>query len=200
MPHHSSIPVFPFMKSLRNSPSSRRGIPAWIILALVAANVAVHRVSAATPEEACGKFVQQFYDAYLAKSKGTSNESAIETMVKKKPESFTPELLAALKEDIAAAHKSPGEIVGLSFDPVLNSQDPSERYVIGKVSTKKDHYYVEVFGVTGKKKPAQPDVTAELVNTKGKWAFSNFLYSGNPSPSDRDLLSVLKELKKERKK
>jgi hypothetical protein len=57
-----------------------------------------------------------------------------------------------LKEDLAASKKSPGEIVGLDFDPFLNAQDIAERYLVGKITPKGDHYWVEVFGVWGGRK------------------------------------------------
>jgi hypothetical protein len=44
-------------------------------------------------------------------------------IVLKSKYAFSPELASKLKEDLAAQEKSPGEIVGLDFDPFLNAQD-----------------------------------------------------------------------------
>lgn len=66
-----------------------------------------------------GAFVQSFYDWYV------KAEIDSDAALKKKPAYFSPELTKALKADAVAAAKSPGDIVGLDFDPFLNAQDVS---------------------------------------------------------------------------
>jgi Protein of unknown function (DUF3828) len=158
--------------------------------------------STTTPSQACAEFVGQFYSWYIAKEaelvKANSRKSALDVSLSDKKSSFSPALVKALKEDFAAAKKSPGEIVGLDFDPILNAQDVAERYLLGKVTVKDDHYRVEVFGVWGGKKNKKPDVVPELVLEKGRWVFVNFYYVNAEHPVNANLLSVLEELKRQR--
>lgn len=65
---------------------------------------------------------------------------------------FSPELFHALCEDSETSKKAKGEIVGLDFDPFLNSQDPHARYEVGNVVPAGDSYRVEVLGVSAGRK------------------------------------------------
>ena len=111
---------------------------------------------------------------------------------------FSPELRKALKDDLAASRKNKDEIVGLDFDPFLNTQDPSHRYVIGIVTMKDGSCLANVHGIDGGKRREKPDVTAKLESQDGRWAFVNFLYTQNEKPEDADLLAVLKALRESR--
>jgi hypothetical protein len=152
----------------------------------------------------CGPFVQQFYNWYVAKvnalMKRNSRESALEVTLREKRSSFSPELVKGLKEDLAASKKSPGEIVGLDFDPFLNAQDIAERYLVGNITPKGDHYWVEVFGVWGGQKNSNPDVVPELAFENSQWIFTNFHYGKTDIPVNENLVSVLQVLKKDRRK
>jgi hypothetical protein len=168
---------------------------ALVLLLFVVADVRQAAV-AAEPAKECGQFVQKFYDWYVARekalTKANSHKDVMEVAMREKRSSFSPELLKASQEDVAAAHKDPGEIVGLDFDPILNSQEEPERYVVGEVHVKGDHYLVDVFDFLEGKKNAKPWVVPELVSKNGQWIFSNFHYE------KENLVSVLEQLKKER--
>lgn len=142
---------------------------------------------------ACSKFVGEFYTWYLAHGK---NADPLRVALKTKKSNFSSELVKRLNEDYKAAAKSPGEIVGLDFDPVLNSQDFADKYVPGKVTKKGSHYLVEVFGVTGGKRSEVADVIPELQKVGGRWVFTNFIYKHDGKTDD--LLSMLKKLKADR--
>jgi hypothetical protein len=152
----------------------------------------------------CGPFVQQFYNWYLARQdvlmKRNNRESALEAALRERRSSFSPELVKGLKEDLAASKKSPGEIVGLDFDPFLNAQDIAERYIVGNVARKGDHYWVEVFGVWNGQKNSKPDVIPELALENGHWIFTNFHYGKTDIPVNENLISILEVLKKDRQK
>jgi hypothetical protein len=105
-----------------------------------------------------------------------------------------------LKEDLTASKKSREEIVGLDFDPFLNAQDIAERYLVGQITPKGDHYLVEVFGIWGGQKKSNPDVVPELAFENGQWIFMNFHYGKTDIPVNENLLSVLQILKKDRSK
>jgi hypothetical protein len=139
----------------------------------------------------CRRFVQSFYDWYTGNA-GTNFEVAL----REKRSAFSPKLHKALQEDMQAQAKVPGEIVGLDFDPIVNSQDSCEHYVVGSVTRNGDNYRVQVFGICSGKKNAKPDVTVELATNDGQWQFTNFHYTYDSSPSN--LLAILESLRKER--
>jgi hypothetical protein len=134
---------------------------------------------AADPAAGSRQFVQKFYDWYVARekalTKANSPKDVMEVAMKEKRSSFSPELLAALQEDVAAAHKDPGEIVGLDFDPILNSQEDPGRYVVGEVHAKGNQYLVDVFVVRDGKKEAKPWIIPELVSKNGQWVLPTFI-------------------------
>jgi len=108
--------------------------------------------------------------------------------------SLDSELACALEADSAAQANALGEIVGLDFDPFLNTQDPYDRYAVGKVTRKGQRCLVDVYGVHSGKRSDRPDVVPELVRRHGSWVFMNFHY-----PRERtDLLSILKRLRQKR--
>jgi hypothetical protein len=103
-----------------------------------------------------------------------------------------------LKDDLEASSRSPDEIVGLDFDPFLNTQDPKKNYVVGKAAFQGDRWRVEIFVLTEGKKPANPDVVAEAARRNGRWVFLNFHYGKSVSPENENLVSVLQALKRSR--
>ena len=146
------------------------------------------------PESLRG-FVQGFYDWYVPKALGENVGPAWNLALKAKSSAFSSQLVRALREDSAAQAKAEGEIVGLDFDPFLNSQDPSNRYQVGKITPKGETYQVEIYGVGSGSKHEKPDVIAEVAQKNGQWFFVNFDY-----PEGRNLLAVLKSLRESRQK
>ena len=111
-----------------------------------------------------------------------------------------PNLLRGLKADIAAQAKVPGELVGLDFDPVLNSQDPAAHYSVGAVYTSNGHCFADVYALTAGKKGAKPEVIPELSLRNGKFQFENFHYDQSEIATGANLISVLRVLKSDRVK
>ena len=140
-------------------------------------------------------FVQGFYNWYVPRALSDNAGPASELALKYKSSVFEPQLARALREDSAAQAKSPGEIVGLDFDPFLNSQDPAERYEVGRIARKGERYRADIYGVFSGQKRKKPDVVAELLEKNGRWFFVNFHY-----PEDGDLLTVLRLLRESRQK
>jgi hypothetical protein len=152
--------------------------------------------SAASPEADAKAFVQKFYDTYMPVVQAEQAAPASNFVIEKMSADLDPVLLAELKEDAAAAAAAPeGELVGLDFDPFLDSQDPADRYEVKSVSRKGTKYLADVYCVTQGKRSDKPCVVPELVQANGKWRFVNFDY-----PEGGDLLTVLKDLKAEREK
>ncbi len=140
-------------------------------------------------------FVQGFYDWYVPKATSSHSALAWSTAVKEKASCFSPELGRKLREDSEAQAKDEGEIVGLDFDPFLNSQDPGRRYSVGKVIPKGGSYLVEVHRLVSGRPEEKLTATAEVTNRNGQWYFVNFFY-----PNGHNLLGVLKALKNDRAK
>jgi hypothetical protein len=195
------------MLSLYSEERSMKLFRTFIVLILFCFGVGT--LQAQTPTSSskppdCAPFVQEFYNWYLAKvnasMKSNSRESALEVALREKRSSFSPELVKGLKEDLAASKKSPEEIVGLDFDPFLNAQDIAERYLVGNVTAKGDHYWVEVFGVWNGQKNSNPDAVPELALENGHWIFTNFHYGKTDIPVNENLVSILEVLKKDRQK
>jgi len=148
-------------------------------------------------QSGCREFVQNFYTWYQRAAEHSGYEVAID----KRPGQFGSELLRALRTDNAAQKRSPGEIVGLDFDPFLNSQDVADRYDAKRVSRRGNRFFVDVFARQGSEKILHAAVTPELRIEHGKWVFVNFHYGGDASRSGpNDLLSVLRKLRSERAK
>jgi hypothetical protein len=90
----------------------------------------------------------------------------------------------------------------LDFDPFFNSQDPSSRFEVERVTMKDVHCHAVVNGIEQGEK--RDRVVPELVEARGKWVFVNFHYrfnfgDGKP-PEDDDLVSMLKPLSEDRRK
>jgi hypothetical protein len=152
--------------------------------------------------ESPGHFVGQFYAWYVPRTLSDKSIPAYEFTLKNKKNLFTPVLLKALKDDFEASAKVRDEIVGLDFDPFLNTQDPCERYEVGKTVQKGNSYRVEVYGICSGKRSEKPDVWPEVLRVNGHWLFANFYYEHQAKeyPASDDLLGILNLLREAREK
>ena len=161
-----------------------------LLLALPASSVQANDSSLAASSR---EFVQKFYESYVPKALAGRTEPAWQFAIDKMSARFDGALLKALKDDLAAQARSSGEIVGLDFDPFLNSQDPAGRYEAGSARQEGKIYLVDVYPVTSGKRSKEPGVVAELAYKNGHWRVVNFRYPGSD-----DLLTILKKLKASR--
>lgn len=152
----------------------------------------------AATESSCQKFVQDFYNWYLPKAK-TAKGDPDALVLKEKPTFLSRELFKALKEDSdAQAKDKSGDIVGLDFDPFLNSQDDSfQKCAAGKAVIQGSSCRIDVSCNFPKQKSEQP-FTPELQFTGGHWVFVNFHYMVDGKAYD--LLKMLKDLREDRQK
>lgn len=141
-------------------------------------------------------FVQKFYDWYLKKAKAGNGTPAWSFLLDTPPAALSPDLISALKLDAEAQRKVKDDNVGLDFDPFLNSQDPCDRYVVGKTISRAEHSLVEVYCVQSGRREGKPAVLADVIQKNGQWLIVNFVYV---DPDDT-MLSMLKLLREERKK
>jgi hypothetical protein len=144
-------------------------------------------------------FVQSFYNWYVIKKDKEPDVRGTEEALKQKKQVFDIPLYKELMEDQEAAAKSPGELVGLDFDPFIASNGLIyDKYQAGKAVSKGTIYRVPVYGIgAGRKKP-QFVVDAEVDTKNGRCVFTNFHYGKTKFPVNENLLSVLGALKKER--
>jgi hypothetical protein len=173
----------------------RRITSCWLLLLALPYSFQAQAKGGQEVSESLRGFVQEFYNWYVPRTLRDKPNSSWDLALKQKRSLFSPQLVRAIREDSAAQIKSPREIVGLDFDPFLNSQDPSERYEVGNITPRGESYWVDIYGLWPGKKRERPDVMAELLHRNGRWLFVNFHY-----PGDKDLLSVLKSLAENRKK
>ena len=115
-----------------------------VVLALAISVVAQPEQQQATSTEAlCRSFVQRFYDWYVPLALKDDVWRAWDVAVRTKPEAFTPQLTRLIRQDTAAQRKA-SELVGLDFDPFLNTQDSSEQFVVESVRCKAVTCWVKV--------------------------------------------------------
>ena len=148
-------------------------------------------------EDSCRKFVQQFYDWYLPKAR-PAKVRASDLVLKEKSSVLSRELARRLKQDSDAQDKADGELVGLDFDPFLNTQDPGfEKCVAGNAVCQTASCRVKVTCNFPGQHADKSELTPELQFTNGQWVFVNFHYTVDGKAYD--LLTMLKQLSADRK-
>jgi len=163
-----------------------------VVAALAGLSAHSQQKPAPIAEQSCRKFVQSFYDWYVPRI--LNSASTYEQVLNgKASSSFSTSLLRQLRVDYAAAKANPNEVVGLDFDPFLNSQDPSETFKVTQVKVAGVKCSAEVRGIAGG--VSDEEVHPELMLVNGGWQFVNFRYQQNT-----DLLSMLKTLREQRQK
>jgi len=132
-------------------------------------------------------FVQQFYRWYVPEALKEHKGPAWDLALQYRRADFDDGLARLLMNDSAAQARCE-ELVGIDFDPLLNTQDPAERYEVGRISQAGPRYRVGIYAVDSGKPSERADVSAEVVNMNGHWKFVNFLY-----PDGTNLLDILKK-------
>jgi hypothetical protein len=185
----------------RHSGPEKGQIVQWIlILSLAASSAATARAQEGPDvEKSCRSFVQSFYDWYMKQPRFTR-------VLKYRASALSPELFRRLEEDYQAQAKSPADVVGLDFDPILNTQDPDQHYLVGRIKvTGGKNCWAEIHGGAPGKESKEAYVAAELAIDGGRWRFVNFEYATkdsnfSASVASGGLLGLLKELRETRRK
>jgi hypothetical protein len=147
--------------------------------------------------QSCQQFVQNFYDWYLSNARSNQVEpSPLDIALKDRVQSFSPDLARETKEVLdteARDHQA-----WLDFDPILNTQDPADRYVAGGIIHKGTHCLVKIYALPRTGSSKAPDVVPELVHRKSGWTFVNFHYPDMAAdPNNENLESLLKSILRE---
>jgi hypothetical protein len=154
------------------------------ILGLASALVLLNgeRLPGQASVRSASQFVQHFYDWYVPSGVPVNKRPWWGTVLAKKSGLLSSALLKALTRESKYTEEE-----NLQMDPFVNSQDPCEKYTVGKASRKGSTYSVEVYAVCNGKQEASPSVVARLRRKGSKWIFVNFSYS-----AESDLLTLLK--------
>jgi hypothetical protein len=134
-------------------------------------------------------FAQAFYQQYVPRA-AESGLTAIDSLLRQRPDLFDAKLLAALRQDATARAAAVGEIDGLEGDPFLNSQDPCPRYTVGTATLVASTVRVPVYGQCGTAGDHTPAAFLELARRDSSWVIRNVLYV----PPQTDLLAHLRRL------
>jgi len=121
------------------------------------------------------QFVRAFYDRYLELVQAPAKTPPWGRAISLDSSSFQPSLAALIQADVAAQAKCKS-LIGLDFDPFLNTQEPASRYEVGAVSQAGVYFDVQVFAVREGARERQPAVIAQVIRANGRLQFSNFLY------------------------
>ena len=145
-------------------------------------------------EDSCRKFTQGFYDWYVAQVfKLGERDAPWHVALKYRGNSFSRELARALRASEAEA-KADGDPV-LDFEPILNTQDPAEHYVVRAVRVTQGQCLANIYGRWSRPVASggeAPNVVAEMVFEKGRWVFTNFNYPASGNAPSVDLLKMLR--------
>jgi hypothetical protein len=153
------------------------------------------------PSEASARtFVQGFYDWYVGKvlvaSKKGSGYGFIDA-VRQRPAAFSPELKRLLEEDVAAASKCKDDVVGLDWDPFLETQELPGSYAVGKVEKTAQGFRVSVDVRDAKARGAHnPVAQADVAFVGGHWQFADFVQEPNDPKTRQGLIALLKGYEK----
>jgi hypothetical protein len=159
-----------------------------LFLSATSSSVFCQQSTSAT-EQSCRKFVQRFYDWYVPIALKDNGVPASDLALKHRPAAFDTKLYRELQEESRTTAKL--NDAGLDFDPFLNSQDPSPRFRVVKITVEDVSCLAEINGILSGKK--EEDVTPELAFKDGRWVFVDFHYRNS------DLLQLLLESLRERR-
>lgn len=147
------------------------------------------------------QFVQSFYDWYAFKNKenGEGDIKGSDVVLKQRKDLLDATLYKALQEDERASAKSPGEIVGLDFDPFVAANGLIyAKYQTGPATKSGANYRIPVYGVEKGKRLPKVVVEAEVASQSGHYVFTNFHYGKSEIKQNENLINVLQQLKKDR--
>lgn len=162
-----------------------------ISIVLLATSVQAEPTNA---KDAVRKVVQSFYIWYAPIARQDHKGPAFLIALKQKPHLFSPELSQALFADARAQSIAKGEIVGINWDPFLNTQDPCSHYKIGEVKLNGGTFSVTIYASEPGDNALQAVVVAELMYSNSQWVFFNFRFNDGS-----DLLGILNSLEKDRR-
>lgn len=158
----------------------------WLVLLMLPCSLAAQAEGSKEVSKSPREFVQEFYKWYMPKALNSKISRAWDVALKYKSVAFSHELAQLLREDSAAQAKCE-ELVGIDFDPFLNTQDPANGYEVSEIKQNDKHYRADIYSVESGKRSEKSRVSVDIVENEGHWVFVNFFYSDGG-----DLLKILK--------
>ena len=141
-----------------------------------------------TTLQSAAKFTQDFYDWYRGQN------DRMDAALKDRRAAFEPTLLAALDADGAAQAKDSTEVVGLDWDPFLESQEVCDPYTVTGAVASSDTVDVSVKAMCKEIAPhTGPDVIAQVRRTATGWVFVDFRHADNKGSLRQDLAELRQE-------
>jgi hypothetical protein len=165
-------------------------------LSLIVAPAGAAATADDVSEASAKAFVQGFYDWYVGKVLRASGRGAGYSFidaVRQRPDGFSPELKRLLEEDVAAASKCKGDVVGLDWDPFLETQENPGTYAVGKVEKTAQGFRVSVDLKDAKARGARnPAAQADVAFVGGHWQFVDFVEEPTDPKARQGLVAILK--------
>jgi hypothetical protein len=153
-------------------------------------------------EQSCRNFVQEFYTWYvtqeIAHEKSRTAGPPSNEVLRSRPQVLSAELAQALQKESTAQARATDARSVLDFDPFLNSQDPSPKFVVASAALKDGRCRAVVNGIAYGKR--QERVVPELTAEGTSWVFVNFHYGRSEVSPDENLVTTLKQLADRRNK
>ena len=162
-----------------------------------AANPSASAVVTMASEAGARAFVQGFYDWYAgrmlaaSKSKSSKGFDFIDG-IHGRPDSFSLELKRLLDEDYAASRKCPSEVVGLDWDPFLETQDTPGAYVVGQVEKTAQGFRMSIDDRKIPKGERNPVAQADVAFVGRHWMFVDFVEEPTDPKLRQGLVAILK--------
>jgi hypothetical protein len=176
-----------------------RGAAAVLGVSLIAAPAGAGAATPNDPSEAGARaFVQGFYDWYVGQMRAASKSRSgkgfgFNDAIRRKSEAFSPELKRLLEEDYAASSKCAEEVVGLDWDPFLETQDDPGTYAAGRVDKTAQGFRVSVDVKDAKARGVRnPAAQADVAFVGGRWTFVDFVEEPTDPKSRQGLVAILK--------
>lgn len=155
-----------------------------VVLIAIAGLCGVKLLNVSQPQSARA-FVSGFYDWYVPLALQNHAEPTWRIALRHKQVDFDPSLVRLFQADAAAQDKCE-DLVGLDFDPFLNSQDPAERYEVGDIEQQGNTYTAKIYSVIEGQRSSRTEVSASFRRTNNRFVFVNFYY-----PNGGDLVTIL---------
>ena len=165
---------------------ARKGCHSLLALLLLAGAFGAQAEVPASDHASARAFVEGFYRWYVPQALGDSASAAWVLALERRPTAFDGDLARLLRAESAAQARC-AELVGIDFDPFLDTQDPADAYVVGEISRQGRHYWAPIFALQSGKRSDKPDVRVELSEHNGRWFFVHFHY-----PDGTNLLKLLR--------
>jgi hypothetical protein len=159
------------------------------LLVLILTAPPLRAAEASAPASRAKAFVASFYAWY----QGGKKPQDVAAVLRAKKDALAPELYRALQQDLAAARKVKDEVVGLDFDPFLNTQEETPALAVGDAVADGGTYRVPAAEPGGKAR-----VTVEVDCAPAACRIANLHYPEATSPDDENLVALLKLLARDR--